>query len=498
MGASCGKLQDEKESPRKDSLAIHKKDLVKVKRGSVRKFYKIREEVSSEKFSTKFKCQNIKTKKRYLAKFFTVSEVDEAAREAFLKEAKLLQESDHPNIVKVVDIFQDTLNTVIIVEYCKGGELLERVRREEDLTEDQIATYLKEITSAIAYLHSKGIVHRDIRPESFVFLDNERNSSLKLVDFGSCKHFEKDIGMLERIGTPYYMAPEVVFDSYNEKCDIWSIGVILYMLLSGTPPFEGSSEEEIMQSVLTTDLNFKAKRWKKISAEAKDLIRHMLTKSVPDRFTATEVLNHPFITNNHKGTAKDHEVLTSALKNLSKFESESKLHRATLAFIVSQVMSSDELGGLKKTFSLIDKDGDGMLSRQEIKEAMETHTGFSEKNIDLLISKVDLDNNGLISYSEFLAATINWENELSRERLEHAFHAFDTDHNGKISFEELQEAFGGSHHNQEMFMDMIKEADTDGDGEINLEEFCSYMNKIKTKISETRTGNRKNRYANFY
>ena len=294
------------------------------------------------------------------------------------------------------------------------------------------------------------------------------------------------------------MAPEVVFDSYNEKCDIWSIGVILYMLLSGTPPFEGSSEEEIMQSVLTTDLNFKAKRWKKISAEAKDLIRHMLTKSVPDRFTATEVLNHPFITNNHKGTAKDHEVLTSALKNLSKFESESKLHRATLAFIVSQVMSSDELGGLKKTFSLIDKDGDGMLSRQEIKEAMETHTGFSEKNIDLLISKVDLDNNGLISYSEFLAATINWENELSRERLEHAFHAFDTDHNGKISFEELQEAFGGSHHNQEMFMDMIKEADTDGDGEINLEEFCSYMNKIKTKISETRTGNRKNRYANFY
>ena len=498
MGATCGKQEEERPRVVETPLELHKKDMVKVKEGNVREFYKIRDELSSEKFSTLFKCQNIATKKRYLAKFFSISEIDEEGLQAFLKEAELLREADHPNIVKVVDIFKDPLNAIIIIEHCKGGELLERVRREEDLTEAQIATYIKEITSAVAYLHSKGIVHRDIRPESFAFLDNEKNSSLKLVDFGNCKHFEKNMAILERVGTPYYMAPEVIFKNYNEKCDTWSIGVILYMLLSGTLPFPGNSEEEIIQNVMTTELTFEGKRWKKVSAEAKDLISHLLIKSVPERLTASEILRHQFIKNCDQGTAKDQEVLTSALRNLSKFESESKLQRATLAFIVSQVMSSDELGGLKETFRLIDKDGDGMLSREEIKEAMETHTGFNEHNIDALISKVDLDNNGQVNYSEFLAATINWENEMSRERLEQAFRAFDADHSGKISVDELQAAFGGSHHSKQVFNDMVKEADTDRDGEIDLEEFCAYMNQIKTKSKELRAGNKKNRYSNFY
>ena len=167
------------------------------------------------------------------------------------------------------------------------------------------------------------------------------------------------------------------------------------------------------------------------------------------------------------------------MKNLSKFETESKLQRATLAFIVSQLMSSDELEILSKIFTEIDKNGDGLLSKEEIEEALKKHTNYTNENIGNLIKRVDLDQNGFVNYSEFLVATVDWENEMSRERLELAFKTFDTDHSGKISMEELETAFGGSHNSSKCFKQMIKEADTNGDGEIDLEEFCEYMNKLK-------------------
>ena len=193
-------------------------------------------------------------------------------------------------------------------------------------------------------------------------------------------------------------------------------------------------------------------------------------------------------------------MLGSTLKNLARFQTESQLQRATLAFIVSQIMSSDELAGLREAFLGFDKDGDGRLNKEEIEEAMNKHTGFSNHNIRELIEKVDLNNSGQIDYSEFLAATINWENELSKERLEQAFHTFDSDNSGKISIDELEVAFGGTQHNRQVFKDMFKEADTNGDGEIDLEEFCNYMNLFKVKAQNYRNEARlkKDKFLNFY
>ena len=476
MGAVCGKTSDDRP---KDGFSLEKKNLIKIKTNNIREEYSIGDLIGKDKFATISKCRHKETKKRYIAKTFTINQVDAQILEAFLNEAQLLQDADHPNIMKVIDIFRDSSSAVIVTEYCRGGELLERLQTAEKLSENQVAGYMKQISSAIAYLHSKKIIHRDLRPESISFLHDTPDSCLKITEFGSCKHFEKNLRILERVGCPAFMAPEVISGNYTEKCDVWSMGVMLYLLLSGTLPYVGNSENEIMLNVLNNDISFEGKKWKKVSKDAKDLISKMMKRDINERLSATDVYQHPWIKDRSANLVPDNEIIGSTLKSLSQFETESKLQRATLAFIVSQLMSSDELGNLRDVFREIDQNGDGMLSEEEIRNAMTNNTGFSEENIKELIAKVDLDKNGLVNYSEFLAATVNWENEMSRERLEEAFKAFDADHSGGITVDELEKAFGGSHKSRKMFMDMLNEADVNGDGQIDLEEFCNYMCKLK-------------------
>lgn len=482
MGVVCGKVEKEEKSKNNEDFTINKRDMIRVKTTNIRDDYTIGDKIGNEKFAAIHKCKNKGTGLRSIAKIFSISGVEPKVLEAFIKEAELLREADHPNIIKVLDIYKDSVNAYIITEHCKGGELLERIKEEGSLSENRVANYIKQIVSAVAYLHSKKIIHRDLKLENVIFLSNDQNSCLKIVEFGSCKHFEKNLRVLERVGNPYFMSPEVIIGNFDNKCDVWSIGVMIYVLLSGSQPFVGTTENEIMQSVLSSELLFEGKKWRKISNEAKNLIRALLNRNSKERPTAKQILDDPWIKQRADGNAPDNEIISSTLSNLNQFDSQSKLQRATLAFIVSQVMSSDEVGNLRNVFKEIDSNGDGLLSKREIRKVLENSTGFSDQDIENLIAKVDLDQNGKVNYSEFLAATIDWNKEMSRERLITAFKALDADHSGKISKEELMAAFGGSHMSSRIFKEMIDEADLDGDGEIDLEEFCKYMENFKKRI----------------
>ena len=484
MGVVCGKLEEDQSGPHPvdAEFNIQKRDLVRIKTGSVREHYSIGDKIEDDKFASIFRCKNKETGLRFVAKIYNTSKIEEKVLKSFMKEARMLQDADHPNIIKVVDIYRDESTAVIVTEHCRGGGLLERIEKENRLSENLVALYIKQIASALSYLHSRKVIHRDLRPDVCEFLSNDEDSCLKIVDFGSCKHFEKNLRILERVGSPYYMAPEVIIGNYDSRCDIWSLGVITYFLLSGSHPFTGKSENEIMHSVLSTELSFEGKVWRKISTEAKDLLRKMLIKNPEERLSAKQVLRDHWIASRSEGKTPDTKLVSTTLENISKFATESKLQKATLAFIVSQLMSSDEVGVLQEVFKKVDKNGDGLLSRREIRKALEGHTKFSDEEINSLIEKVDLDRNDKVNYSEFLAATIDWEKEMSRDRLEKAFKALDADHSGKISKEELMAAFGGSHMSSSHFEEMINEADTNGDGEIDLEEFCNYMCKLKERV----------------
>lgn len=219
------------------------------------------------------------------------------ALDNFMKEINILKNLDHPNIVKLYETYQDKENIYLVMELCSGGELFDRIISQGSFDEIYAANLMKQVLSTICYCHDHGIVHRDLKPENFLFLNKNHNAPLKIIDFGlAARVNNEDISLNTRAGTPYYVAPEVLQGKYDKQCDMWSLGVILYILLCGYPPFHGSNDNIILHKVQKGVYAFKEEDWKHVSFLAIDLIRKLLTYNPVDRITARDALNHPWIT----------------------------------------------------------------------------------------------------------------------------------------------------------------------------------------------------------
>lgn len=216
--------------------------------------------------------------------------------ERFQTEVKILQTLDHPNVIKLYEYFEDDTNVYLVTELCTGGELFDRIIKEEYFNEKKAARIFKQILQALNYCHSMNIVHRDLKPENFLFVSPDENSDLKIIDFGLSKIMEggKLQRMKTRAGTPYYISPEVLAGNYDASCDLWSAGCMLYILLCGYPPFYGDNNQEILQMVKTGVFDFDGEEWDDIDSNAKDLIKKLITR--PERrMDAAEALQHGWL-----------------------------------------------------------------------------------------------------------------------------------------------------------------------------------------------------------
>ena len=212
---------------------------------------------------------------------------------AMLTEVSILKSLDHPNILKIHETYQDKFSYFIVTELCSGGELFDRIASQRILSEALAAEYTRQILSCLIYCHDRHIAHRDLKPENFLLDSVSPGANLKLIDFGAAAICNPGEYLTRNIGTCYYIAPEVIDMRYNEKCDVWSAGAVLYVMLSGSPPFEGNKDEEIMNNVKKGRYFFNGRDWDGISSEAKDLIRKMMTVNVNSRISAKDALNHP-------------------------------------------------------------------------------------------------------------------------------------------------------------------------------------------------------------
>jgi calcium-dependent protein kinase len=210
--------------------------------------------------------------------------------EVLKREIEILREVHHPNIIRLIDIFEDQKYLHLITELCTGGELFDRIiaktnSAEGHFSERDAAKLIRDILDAIAYCHDvKQIVHRDLKPENFLFLTPADDSPIKIIDFGLSRHDTQNLGVMKtKVGTPYYVAPEVLKREYTKSCDVWSIGVITYILLCGYPPFYGDSDNEIFESVRIGRYDFPSPEWDDISRDAKDFIDSLLKKNPADR-----------------------------------------------------------------------------------------------------------------------------------------------------------------------------------------------------------------------
>jgi serine/threonine protein kinase len=221
------------------------------------------------------------------------------------REIALLRKMRHRSIIRLVDVFEDADYVHIVTDLCQGGELFNKiVEKSSDgdndapcFEEGAAARVVYQILSAVSYMHERGIVHRDIKPENILFETAHEDSHVKIIDFGlSRKHFENAEGpMSTLVGTPYYIAPEVLMKKYDKACDLWSIGIITYIMLCGYPPFNGATNRQTHESVLRGRYEFHAEDWKCISGEAVDFIRRLLQQDPSQRMTVRQALHHPWI-----------------------------------------------------------------------------------------------------------------------------------------------------------------------------------------------------------
>ena len=280
-------------------IIITKENLITENKSRVEDKYKILSLIGKGSYGNVYKVQHKSSKlfraMKIIKKTCLTMQDDD---QKFLKEIEILIGTDHPNIIKIFEYFIDDVNYILITEFIGGGDLYTAITKFTKFSEEIAANILYQIFSAICYLHSKNIVHRDIKPENILVenwsLKND-DISLKIIDFGTSNYFNPDNKLSLKIGSPYYIAPEVIKNEYNEKCDIWSCGVLMYILIVGRPPFFGNSVNEIMDNVLKGEYDLSSKLFKNVSEKAKSLIRQLLTLDYKKRISATDALNSEWI-----------------------------------------------------------------------------------------------------------------------------------------------------------------------------------------------------------
>ena len=402
---------------------------------------------------------------------------------ALLNEINILSKLSHPNIMQIFEVFDDNTNVYIVSEYCKGGELFDIISKKGSFTEKDACVIMKQLMSAICYSHQNNIVHRDLKPEN-ILMDNDTDDlTIKLIDWGCAQTIKSAKQSKQADGTAYYIAPEVLKGEYDEKCDIWACGVIFYILLCGYPPFNGETDDEIYEAVLSGKFQFPEEDWDQVSQDAKDLIKKMLTKDPKKRISALYSMQDVWFKKNEEKSEYDKKLAKKVLNNMKKFKKHRILEKTIISFIINQLVKKDERLELEKQFKDWDTNGDGVLSKEEIINGYrKTYGKVDENEIENMIKSIDLDGNGVIDYNEFLACSINKDKILRNDNLKICFDEFDTDKSGKISVDEVSSIFkqGNNENNNDMeaFKNMVKNADENGDGEISFEEFQDIMNKF--------------------
>ena len=466
-----------------DHIIFNKENFVGKKDGLLTEYYEEIRKLGKGSYGKVYEVKNKTTGEIRACKQLSKSNLSNLKK--FEKEIELLIKTDHPNIIKLYEVFEDDRFIYLIMEKCNGGELFDRIinhiQSNKMYTEKDAAIIFQQLMSAIVYCHDNGIVHRDLKPENLLYINEgeEINNPIKVIDFGLSRNFDNHSKMNTKVGTAYYVAPEVLDGNYTEKCDVWSAGVILYILLSGEPPFNGANDREIYKAISKMIYQFPFNKWKKISKNAVDLIEKCL---VPEnkRLTAKEVLEHPWFNKIQNEESVD---LQMDLNSFKDYVNSCKLKKMTLTYIASR-LNENEVSKLREIFTNFDKNKDGHISLEELKNGLEKLKcqEIDNKEIEKIFLSLDTDKNGQIGYTEFLASIISERTYLNEERLYEAFINLDKDHSGKITKEEIKKVIIKNNANDNCLNKVFEKVDKNGDGVIDYNEFLDMMGYNRMKM----------------
>jgi calcium-dependent protein kinase len=478
------------ESPKKVvneyQLKLNKATLIKYNSGLISQYYKLLDILGQGSFGTVYKCKYILTgEERALKKINrkTVQKLEDLGDEDLPNELKIHCLIDHPHIIKTYEYFKDEKNYYIVTELVEGGSLIDMLKSQKFIDEQKVAAFIEQLLSCIYYLHSNKIVHRDLKPDNTLLnirLDNDVNT--KLIDFGMATTYDDNKMMDLLCGTAYYIAPEVIQECYTHKCDLWSIGCMMYFLLCGKPPFYGQSPYATFDKILNEQHDFNGKGWALVSESAKDLINKLLEKSVNKRPSAEEALNHPWfkeIKGNPSFGKGKIEILPDYKENLQKFLGKNLLEQACAAYVLHHTSHIENEKELTKLFKLLDKSNDGRLTIHELQHGYKEHLKdpFLDAHADEIFKHMDSDGDNFIEFEEFMRASAKISNNYSKAIWAEAFRHYDVDGSGKISSDELKNILSSDKKDKNQILkDLITKIDINRDGEVSFDEFLAMLN----------------------
>merc|ERR1719499_313011 len=396
----------------------------------------------------------------------------------FNQELAILQKLDHQNIIRFKEAGADERDFYIVTHYNTGGELFDRIVGDEyDMTESAVAKIVKDMLQALRHLHEKNIVHRDLKPENWLFDSPSHDANIILIDFGTALVVEEDAQYTDLVGTPFYLAPESATNApfrtgaMLKASDIWAIGVIAYICMTGSPPFYGQSNREICRAIVKQKLQFP--EGSDLSTSFKDFVGRALQKRWKKRLNVNEARQHPWVIGQ---TAKDNDISIDTIRSLRQFTAQTKLKKA-VSRILAQNMGDKPQQRVKEHFTRLDEDGNGCLDVDELTQVfvhLNYHPTEARAEAVKVLEEVDTDNNGEINFEEF--ATV-WQRKLlsvNDQYIHVVFSVLDINHDGYIDKDELAEVMDWMSPDE--IDEMIGEADQGNtDGRIDFAEFRNAM-----------------------
>lgn len=453
-----------------------KKDFILDLDSDIYKSYDVNFEIGHGAYSSVYSVRKKSTGEQRACKCIRKEIIKKECLSQFQTECTILKESDHPNIVKFFEIFDSEKYYYLLMENCVGGSLSnkinERIKQKRPFDENILSETFRQIASSISYLHEKGICHRDLKPDNICFtnMGSMENNTAKLIDFGLGKMAANDGKLDSLVGSPLFVAPEVLNKNYTKKCDIWSFGVILFLIVGGYPPFLGKDNTDTNMKILGMKYEYKEDAFKDASEDVKDLINHCLVKE-DERYTIDQVLKHRWICKEKKMPENVDNNYSEFDKNFRLYQKMDVLEKKIIMFIAMR-LNEDEVKKFKELFIAIDKDDSGTISKKEFLAGIKNFDdNLTKEQENKIFANLDNNENKHIDYTEFVASLIGKDLYLNKGKLKEVFDAIDINKKGKISKIDVKKCLNLEEscvQKYEYFLEKIGKGKED---EINFDEF---------------------------
>lgn len=388
-------------------------------------------------------------------------------------EVAIMRQLDHPSIIKLYDVFETDTHVQLVMELCTGGELFDQIIAEQHFSEAKAARVIRTLLSAVDYCHRHNIVHRDLKPENFLLVSKAEDADLKVIDFGLSKRFGSGEEMHARVGTPYYIAPEVLEKKYGPECDLWSCGVVLYILLCGYPPFWGDRDQDIFRKVRSGRVSFEGPEWESVSERAKHLILRLLDKDRQKRITAGEALQHSWI--KAAGGGPEQIINSTMFERMQHFTLYSRLKQLALVY-TAQRLPEPDLRDTMTVFEKLDLNNVGVVGGREFHSALRA-CGYTttEDESQRIMDALDVLGRGQIGLAELAAGSVPDRCYLASNALYEVFDAMAEF--GRLTVDSLERfiAIEYSVHDPEVSREMAQEMVMQVDEYDDIDDEAGYL-----------------------